>query len=95
MDIITLEILAVLQTKKLERTFHFNDKLSKLKINMIILYQNQNYIEGREKNGTKTYEKIDITQTDFINSGEFNNLMQQMIIFIFVELWKKSTNDLH
>ena len=49
----------------------------------------------REKNGTKTYEKIDITQTDFINSGEFNNLMQQMIIFVFVELWKKSTNDLH
>ena len=32
---------------------------------------------------------------NFNNNGEFNNLMQQMIIFIFVELWKKSTNDLH
>jgi len=25
--------------------------------------------------------------------GEFNNLAQQMINFIFVELWKKSTSD--
>ena len=62
MDIITLEILAVLQTKKLERTFHFNDKLSKLKINMIILYQNQNYIEGREKNGTKSCSNLAANQ---------------------------------
>ena len=26
-------------------------------------------------------------------TGEFKNLTQQMIIFIFVELWKKYTND--
>ena len=25
--------------------------------------------------------------------GEFKNLTQQMINFIFVELWKKNTND--
>ena len=25
--------------------------------------------------------------------GEFNNLMQQMINFIFVELWKNHAND--
>ena len=27
------------------------------------------------------------------NEGEFKNLTQQMINFIFVELWKKNTND--
>ena len=26
-------------------------------------------------------------------TGEFKNLTQQMINFIFVELWKKNTND--
>jgi hypothetical protein len=29
------------------------------------------------------------------NLGEFNNLTQQMINFIFVELWKKHTNESH
>ena len=27
------------------------------------------------------------------NKGEFNNLMQQMINFIFVELWKNYAGD--
>ena len=28
-----------------------------------------------------------------LKPGEFNNLMQQMIFFIFVELWKNHVND--
>ena len=31
--------------------------------------------------------------TIFTELGEFNNLMQQMIIFIFVELWKNYAGD--
>ena len=30
---------------------------------------------------------------NFDNNGEFNNLMQQMINFIFVELWKNYAGD--
>ena len=31
--------------------------------------------------------------TDTIANDEFNNLMQQMINFIFVELWKNYVDD--
>ena len=37
-------------------------------------------------------DKIEKTLYEY-GHGEFKNLTQQMINFIFVELWKKNTND--
>ena len=48
---------------------------------LTIYGKRNNILLIREKNGTKTYEKIDITKTDFINSSNYY-LSQNDVIYV-------------
>jgi DNA-directed RNA polymerase specialized sigma24 family protein len=50
-------------------------------------------IEDAEDVTQEIFVTIHLNVKDFKEEGEFKNLTQQMINFIFVELWKKHTND--